>query len=138
MQRVSPIWNQLIGEGLIRYGFRSLAVDLVTRLMDAIVPVLCSEGEFRQNYHPDSGQPLGERNHLRGLPPLGLFLQCAGIRWIGKEFVILQDFNGFPWPIKVKYQGMVVTCLADQTTITFPNGETVQVTSPGVHRISLE
>ncbi|HEX7568721.1 MAG TPA: hypothetical protein VF355_09160 [Anaerolineaceae bacterium] len=138
IQRVSPIWNQLIGEGLIRYGFRSLAVDLVTRLMDAIVPVLCSEGEFRQNYHPDSGQPLGERNHLRGLPPLGLFLQAAGIRWIGKEFVILQDFNGFPWPVTVKYQGMIVTCLADQTTITFPNGETVQVTSPGVHRISLE
>ena len=138
MQQVSPLWNQLVGEGLIRYGFRSLAVDLVTRMMDAILPALCSNSEFRQNYHADSGQPQGERNHLRGLPPLGLFLQAAGIRWLGKDFVILQDFNGFPWPVTVKYQGMTVLCQADGTTVTFANGESVLVTSPGLHRITLE
>jgi hypothetical protein len=138
MERVSALWNQFIGEGLLRYGFRSQAVALVTRLMEAILPPLCSDGEFRQNYQADTGQPLGERNHLYGLPPLGLFLQAAGIRRLGKDCVITQDFNGFPWPITVKYQGMTVSCRSDGTAITFSNGETVQVTTPGLHRIQLE
>jgi hypothetical protein len=138
MQRVSAEWNQFIGEGLLRYGFRAQAVNLVTRLMDAILPSLCDAGEFRQYYQAESGQPLGERNHLHGLPPLGLFLQAAGIRRLGKDWVITQDFNGFPWPVTVKYQGMTVSCQADGTTVTFSNGETVRVTSPGQHRIQLE
>ncbi len=138
MERVSALWNQLIGEGLLRYGFRSQAVDLMTRMMDAILPTLRSDGEFRQNYQADTGQPQGERNHLYGLPPVGLFLQAAGIRRLGKDCVITQDFNGFPWPVTVKYQGMTVVCRADGTMVTFSNGETVQVTSPGLHRIQLE
>jgi hypothetical protein len=137
LQRVSPIWNHLIGEGLIHYWYRTLAVDLVTRLMDAILPELRTSFAFRQNYHPISGHPLGESNHLRGLPPIGLFLQAAGIQRIGNNCVILQDFNGFPWPVTVKYHGMIITCMADRTDVTFPNGETVKITSPGIHRVSL-
>jgi hypothetical protein len=137
LERVTPIWNHLIGEGLIRYGYRAQAVELVTRLMEACIPSLRSNFAFKQSYHPASGQPQGLPNHLRGLPPLGLFLQAAGIRRLGQDFVITQDFNGFPWPITVKYQGMTVTCMAEMTTITFANGEKIQVSSPGIHRVGL-
>ncbi len=137
LERVSPLWNHLIGEGLIRYGFRSQAADLVTRLMEACVPSLRSDFAFKQSYHPETGQPQGLPNHLRGLPPLGLFLRAAGIRHLGRDFVITQDFNSFPWPIIVKYQGMTVTCTADLTSVAFANGENIQVSSPGIHRVGL-
>ena len=137
LARVSPLWNHLIGEGLIQYGFRTLAVDVFTRLMDAILPELRADYTFRQHYHPETGRALGERNHLRGLPPVSLFLQAAGIQRIGNNFIILHDFNGFPWPVTVKYHGMNITCMADRTDVTFPNGETVKITSPGIHRVSL-
>ncbi len=137
LDRVSPIWNHLIGEGLIRYGYRAQAVELVTRLMEACIPSLRTDFVFRQSYHPQTGQPQGVPNHLRGLPPLGLFLRAAGIRRIAKNCVITQDFNSFPWPITVKYQGMTVTCMADVTSVVFPNGEKIQVTSPGIHRVAL-
>jgi hypothetical protein len=137
LQRISPMWNHLIGEGLLQYGYRSLAVDIVNRLMDAILPTLRTNFAFRQHFHPESGRPLGESNHLRGLPPLGLFLQAAGIRRIGNGFVILQDFNGFPWPVTVKYHGMIITCKADSTEVTFPQSETIKITNAGIHRVAL-
>ncbi len=137
LERVSPLWNHLVGEGLIRYGYRTQAADLVTRLMEACIPSLRHDLAFKQSYHPESGQPQGLPNHLRGLPPLGLFLQAAGIRRIGKDFVITQDFNGFPWPITVKYQGMTIVCQADLTIVSFANGEKIQVSSPGIHRVAL-
>ncbi len=137
LERVSPLWNHFIGEGLIRYGYRTQAADLVTRLMEACIPSLRSDFAFRQSYHPETGQPQGLPNHLRGLPPLGLFLRTAGIRHIGRDFVITQDFNSFPWPITVKYQGMTIACTADLTTVSFANGENIQVSSPGIHRVGL-
>ncbi len=137
LQRVSPLWNYFVGEGLINYGYRAQAGELVTRLMEAVLPALRENFAFRQQHDPETGHPKGQRNHLRGLPPLALFLHAAGIRAIGSDFVILHDFNVFPWPVTVKYHGMVVTCIADRTDVTFPNGETIKITSPGIHRVAL-
>ncbi len=78
-------WNQLVGEGLLAYGYTDAAANLVTRLMQAIVPVLKQDGVFRAWFHAKDGLPGGESNALSGLPPLGLFLQTLGILRIKKE-----------------------------------------------------
>jgi hypothetical protein len=80
---------------------------------------------------------MGERNHLHGLIPLGLFLRVAGIHQIGANFVILKDFNAFSYPVTVKYQGMMITCLNQKTEVAFPGGYTAEVTSPGLHRVAM-
>ncbi len=123
-------WNALIGEGLLRYGYREEAADLVTRLMNGSVLGLKRDAAFAKHIHVNSGQSLGERDALAGLPPLGVFLQTLGVRIISPWKVALDGFNPYPWPVRIKFKGMVIECNAQDTTITFPNGETVTVADP--------
>jgi hypothetical protein len=130
-------WNLLFGEALLEYGYRQEAADLVIRLMNAILYSFRTNGSFRECYHAQTGQPYGEINNLRGLAPIGLFLQVLGIKKIQTGQVILDGINPFPWPVTVKYQGIIITCHPNDTVITFPGGQTIAVSGPGPHRVSL-
>ncbi len=130
-------WNHLIGEGLLVYDYTDHAADLVSRLMNAIVPALKREGVFRAWFSARDGAPGGESNSLPGLPPIGLFLHALGIRRLKKNEVILHGFNPFPWPVTVKYQGMTITRHAADTVVNFSTGQTITVDGAGPHRVSL-
>ena len=123
-------WNQLIGEGLLAYGFRKEAAGLVTRLMSAVILNLKQSGAFYTRYHAASGMGMGERNTLAGLAPLGLFLQTLGLQIHSTEHIKLSGENPFPWPVTVKYRGLVVTRSTGQTQVTFPSGQSVTLTDP--------
>jgi hypothetical protein len=130
-------WNQLIIEGLLAYGFPTEAAKIFTRLMDAILPALEDSGAFRTSFSAVTGKPSGERNAINGLAPLGLFLKTVGIRQIGKNEVILDGINPFPWPVTVKYQGMTITSHQRDVVVTFSTGQTITVNGSGPHRVSL-
>ncbi len=130
-------WNNLIGEGLLAYDDANQAADLVTRLMNAIVSNLKREGVFRAWFGARDGVPGGESNALPGLPPLGLFLHTLGIQRLKKNEVILHGFNPFPWPVTVKYQGMIITRHAVDTVVNFSTGQTITIDGAGPHRVSL-
>jgi len=123
-------WNQLIGEGLLAYGYRKEAAELVTRLMSAVVQNLKRSAAFYTRYHAGSGMGMGERNALAGLAPVGLFLQALGVQILSPERVRLSGENPFPWPVTVKYRGLIVTRSAGQTEVTFPSGQSVKVADP--------
>jgi hypothetical protein len=123
-------WNQLIGEGLIAYGFRQEAAMLVTHLMSAVVQNLKRACAFYTRYHAESGLGMGERNALAGLAPVGLFLQSLGVQILSPERIRLSGENPFPWTVTVKYKGLVVTRSAGQTEVIFPSGQSVTVTDP--------
>jgi hypothetical protein len=129
-QGVHILWNTLVGEGLLSYGYRSESVALVTRLMSAITRTLRQDGNFRNWYHADTGVGGGERNALGGLPPLGLFLATLGVRVHSPWRVALDGLNPFPWPVTVKYRGLTVLCQKDKTTVIFPDGQTTTVDDP--------
>jgi hypothetical protein len=128
----------MIGEGLLKYHFRSEAADLVSRLMGAVVHSLRENGVFQRYYHADTGEGIGERNALSGLAPLGLFLETLGVRLISNKRVFLTGFNPFPWPVTVKYRGTTILRQQDRTSVTFPNGQNVLVDDPSPMIISLE
>jgi len=131
-------WNALVGDGLIRYGYRSEAADLVRRLMTAIIQSLRKDRTFRRHYHAETGQGQGESNALNGLAPLGLFLNVLGVRLISSRRVGLAGFNPFPWPVTVKYRGLTILRKKDQTIVTFPDGQSVTVTDPEPRLVTLE
>jgi hypothetical protein len=131
-------WNTLIGEGLLQYGYRSQAAELVTRLMGAVTQTLKREGAFRRYYHVESGRGMGERNALSGLAPLSLFLQTLGVRLISPSRVALAGVNPFPWPVTVKYRGTTILRQKDKTVIIFADGQTVTVNDPEPRFVSLE
>jgi hypothetical protein len=130
-------WNHLIGEGLLRYGYREQVAGLVTRLMSAVVSSLKNHQDFRQYYHAKTGLAAGERGHLHGLAPLGLFLQTVGIRNLGPKEILLDGFNPFPWTINVQYRKVLLTFYPDKTDIQFPCGQKVTIDRPGLHRVTL-
>lgn len=130
-------WNHLIGEGLLRYGFRAEAAQLVSRLLDVCVASLKNHQAFRQYYHASSGLAAGERGHLYGLPPLGLFLKVIGIRQLGPKEILLDGFNPFPGTIIVKYRKVSITCSTEKTEISLAGGQTITIDRPGLHRVML-
>ena len=128
---------QLLGEGLLAYGFRAEAAELVNRVMDAILSSLKQDKSFHRYYHADSGKGFGERNALHGLAPVGLFLDVLGVRPISSRKVALEGFNPFSWPVTIKYRGMTILRQKDKTVVVFPDGQTTTVTDPLPRIISL-
>lgn len=131
-------WVHVIGEGLLAYGWRDEAARLLERVMTAIIQNLKKRHSFFQAYHAESGVGLGERGHLGGLAPVGLFLETLGVQFIHPLQVVLRGKNPFPWPVVVQYRGTRVTRRLDETTILFVNGQSVTLQDPTDAIISAE
>jgi hypothetical protein len=136
--RVHMLWNSLVGEGLLRYGQRHRAADLVTRLMNAITQNLKQEHAFFRSYLASNGYGLGDRNSLLGLAPLGLFLQVIGVQIITPYRVHITGPNPFPWPITVKYKGLTIIQHKRKAMIIFPDGQSVTQRNDKPHTVSIE
>ncbi len=120
-------WNQLIGEGLLAYGFRAEAARLTVHLMNAVIQNLKQNHAFYQRYHAEKGAGIGERNSLHGFAPVGLFMQTLGVTILSATKVKLEGKNPFPWSVTIKYKGLTIVRGLEQTTITFVNGESIIV-----------
>lgn len=131
-------WNQLIGEGLLEYGYRLEAVRLTAHVMNAVIQNLKRSQSFYRSYHAETGVGLNERNSLQGLAPLGLFLSALGVEILTPTRVILSGENLFPWPVTVKYKGLSVTRSMGQTEVIFPNGQPVTLNDPTDAVVSCE
>ena len=121
------ILNAIIGEGLINYGYRNEAVQLITGNMNAILNSLKIDNAFRQYYSAETGQGIGERNVISGLAPVNFFLNALGVKLISPKKIIIEDKNLFPWPVTVKYRGMTILRQTDKTLVTFPDGRIVSI-----------
>jgi len=135
---VQPLWNALIGEGLLAYGYQQQAADLLQRLMEAIIQNLKQKGAFFHHYHAENGQGSGERNVISGLAPVGLFLETLGVRIYSARRLYLYGTTPFPWPVTVKYQGLTLLRRQDSTVITFPDGQSLTISDPRPQIVSLE
>jgi hypothetical protein len=128
----------MIGEGLVDYGFRSEAAELVTRLMNAVVINLKRDQSFRRFYHSHTGAGIGERDALVGLAPLELFLYTLGVKLLSPTRVEIAGINPFPWPVTVKYRGLTVLRQSEKTTIIFPDGQAVTLDGAEPRIVALE
>ena len=127
-QAVHLPWNLFIGEGLLKYGFRSDAARLVAHLMTGIVQNLKQNRAFHARYHAENGSGMGERNSLYGLAPVDLFLRVLGVEILSGTRVKLEDKNPFPWDVTINYRGLTVIRGQEKTKVVFPNGKSVTVT----------
>jgi hypothetical protein len=129
-------WNGMVIEGLLRYGYRTEAAELFSRLMSAVTQNLKLEHSFRQFYQADGGVGMGERDHLWGLPSPNLFLRIVGVEILAPGELIVRDFNPFPWPVTVKYHRMSVIREGDQTTLYLPGRPPQNLSGREARRIS--
>ena len=136
-QAVHLPWNLLIGEGLLRYGFRSDAARLVAHLMTAIIQNLKQNRAFYARYHAENGTGIGERNALSGLAPVDFFMKVLGVEVISSTKVKLEGENLFPWDVTIQYKGLKVMRGQKQTEVIFANGKSVTVTDTKPTIVSL-
>jgi len=127
---VHPPWNALALEGMLAYGYRREAARLLAHLMSAVIQNLKRSQTFFQTYHAETGQGQGERDSLRGLAPVGTFLQILGVQIFSQNKVALRGENPFPWPVTVKYRGLTVQRLLTHNEVIFPNGQSVEIPNP--------
>jgi hypothetical protein len=123
-------WNQLIGEGLLAYGYRNEAARLTVHLVNTVIHNLKQTRSFYAQYHAETGTGIGERGALTGLAPVGLFLQTLGVTILSPTRVRLEGQNPFAWPVTLLYKGLKVVRGHDQTEVIFSNGKSVSVTDP--------
>lgn len=121
-------FNQLIGEGLLAYGFHTEAARLVEHIMAAVVKNLKETRAFHQHHHAETGAPIGERHALTGLAPLGLFLQTLGVTILSATKIKLEGKNPFAWPVTIRYRGLTVKRGIDSTEVIFANEKSVTIT----------
>ena len=127
-QAVHLPWNLFIGEGLLKYGFRTDAARLVAHLMTGIIQNLKQNHAFYARYHAENGTGMGERNSLNGLAPIDLFLRVLGVEILSGARVKLEGKNPFPWDVTVNYRGLKVIRGQEKTEVVFANGKSVTVT----------
>ncbi len=120
-------WNLLLGEALHTYGYTLEAAGLVQNLMQAVISTLRKDKAFREVYHPEMPEGRGERDHISGLAPLGLFLTCLGIHLMKPDKFILRGDNPFPWPVTVRWKGIEIQCFEDHKVVNFPTGDQIEV-----------
>ena len=130
-------WNQLVGEGMVDYGYRKEAAEIFTRMMDAIITGLKTDHAFWSAYNAANGRGQGERNTLSGLAPVGFFLKLLGLVLISPDRVIVDGLNPFSRPVTVQYRGTKIVFYTDRTQVTFPSGQTMSVQGGEIHEISL-
>jgi hypothetical protein len=125
---VFMVWNAMLAEGLVRYGYRREASELFQRMMQGPLAALRADGAFRECYNADAPEGLGERNHVTGVPSLSAFLRVLGVRLISPRKVGIEGSNPFPWPVTVRWRGIEIRRVpGGATLITFPDGETAEV-----------
>jgi hypothetical protein len=123
---VGMIWNTMLGEGLVNYGYCHEAAELLSRLMQSAISSLRQDKAFFEAYHPDALRGIGERNHLCGVAPLHLFLHVLGVRLISPRKVWIAGRSPFPGPVTVRWRGLEILRQEDHTQLTFPDGHVVQ------------
>jgi hypothetical protein len=129
---VRMLWNYLIGLGLVEHGFREEAGQIFQMLMNTVLKILKREKGFYCAYHADEVKGIGPKGAIQGLPPLDLFLAVLGVRILGPTKVWVEVGHPFPWPVKLEWQGLSLSCEHEQVRITFPDGQEVTVVEKGM------
>ena len=131
-------WCLFIGEGLLSYGYRDTAAELITNIMNGINHALREDGCFKEYFNAKSAKGYGDNDGIRGLAPLGFFLETLGVQILSNEQIRLSGVNPFPWPVTVKFRGMTVLRGLEKTQVIFPDGQTILVEEPEPCLVSLE
>ncbi|MBI3764194.1 MAG: hypothetical protein HY260_20325 [Chloroflexi bacterium] len=123
------MWNTMLGEGLVEYGYRDEAAELIRHVMAAMLHTLKNEKTFREAYNSDALEGLGDRDYLWGVAPAYLFLKTVGIRIISSRKVWLTGRNPFPNTVTIRYRGVSVSKSGSTSVVVFPSEREVVVTS---------
>lgn len=121
------LFNLMLAEGLLRYGRRDKAKDLLDKMMESVISSLRRDQGFREHYSAEGGEGYGDLDHVGGVAPLSLFLDLLGLRLFSSQRIALSGENPFPWPIKIRWRGIEIRWEQGKAHVRFPNGVAIHV-----------
>jgi hypothetical protein len=125
---INMLRNHWVAEGMLRYGFRNEAGELLRRLLIPVIQTLKCEHAFYSGYDPEGEQILRCNGPAGGLTPLSLLLEVLGVELITPRKVYIKPGNPLGFPVCVSWLGLMVTCNSRETVVSFPDGEVVEIT----------
>ncbi len=134
---VHLFWNLLLGQSLLKLGRSDTAAELIGHWMAAIIPVLRRSGSFFPGYGVNTGQGMGAEDSLESLFPVKFFLEVLGIGILQDNQLTIEGKNPFPWPVTLRYRGLVIRREKNQTTIIRPGKDTITLTGPEKFQLDL-
>jgi hypothetical protein len=123
---ISPFWNQLIIEGLLRSGRRDLAAKVLAGLLDAQSAQWQRSGFVSSLLNAATLRSMGELDTLAGLPAIWPLLRVAGLEKITENELILKGLNEHLSSITVQYKRATVKMSSELTTIQTVNGNLIE------------
>lgn len=117
-------WNTLLLEGLTRTGLRKEAARWLLAWLNFQSRVLDQEGALFAVYDGETGRGLGRGDVIASLPPLGLVLELAGLRFLPGMRVRFLGPSTFAQPVTVEIWGSRIRRENQGTEVRFPWGET--------------
>ena len=130
-------WNRMVIEGLLKYGFRQTAAELLESNMNAITRILAEKRSFQPEYASQTGSGFGELNHVSGLAPLGTYLNCLGVILLSEKQIILEGLSPFSWPVTVQYRWITLDFSPTRTILTTRLGKKIEIRDENRHEIQL-
>jgi len=125
---VFPLWNVMLIDGLLHYGYTADAATLFTRLLENQIAALRGERAFREFYNSETGAGLGDVDELAGVVPLATFFKLIGLRVVSERRIWAGGTYALPLPeVAVTVGGTRITRRADGTSVAFASGQTVSV-----------
>ncbi len=115
-------WLSLVGEGMVKSGFRKEATFLVRRVLERLSQILERDGHLSQFYHADELKGYGEDHHIGGIVPLKLLNDVIGIEIMSSQKVRLSGAFNWGQEIRVEQHGVCVIRNAERTHVEFPSG----------------
>lgn len=134
---VSMVRNAQIGEGLLMFGCREEAAELVAKLMKTVTDSLRQDQGFREFYSVVNGAGSGGLDVISGLAPLDLFIRTVGVHLISNMNFIVEGSNPYPWPVTIRWKGLVITREKAVTQVVFPDGQELAFEGEERRHISL-
>ena len=123
---MSPVWNYLLLEGLLEYDYREIAVDVLSNYLNSSESTKMASHLFHWG------------SNIQKLAPVDFFLKLIGIKKFSQKDIIIDGYSPFPFPITVKYEGVVIVVKGKDFQVVAPNGASVSINGPGPHRVELE
>jgi hypothetical protein len=138
---INMLRNHWVAEGMLRYGFQNEAGELLRRLLGSVIHTLKSEHAFYSGYNPDVDQIMRSNGPAGGLTPLSLLLDILGVELVTARKLYIKPGNPLGMPVSFTWLGLQITCNSNETVVSFPDGEVVEISGDArqlVQQIELE
>ncbi len=133
---VHPLFQSMIVDGLLHYGYQKETSLLVNGMMEAIIKNVRSTGAFSQSMDAVTGKPFGFVNTIQSLPPIGMFLRSLGLELCAPDRMTVWGMNSYPWDVEINFRGTRIVRGEKEVEITFQDGQSIHLTGTEKQSVS--